>query len=113
MSQIFEQIRSEISFNDVVLYMKGNEQFPMCGFSTAVVKILKTLGVKFKVIDVLQDAELREAIKTFTNWPTLPQLYIKGEFVGGCDIVRDMYKAGELQALLNEKGVPFEVSESH
>ena len=112
MSQVFDQIRSEISFNDVVLYMKGNEQFPMCGFSTAVVKILKTLGVQFKAIDVLQDVELREAIKTFTNWPTLPQLYIKGEFVGGCDIVRDMYKAGELQILLNKKGVPFGVAES-
>src|SRR5438876_780653 len=103
MSQVFDQIRNDISTHNVVLYMKGNEKFPMCGFSAAVVQILKTLGVEFKVVDVLQDIELREGIKTFTNWPTIPQLYIKGEFVGGCDIVREMYETGELQDFLAGK----------
>lgn len=105
MSPIFDQIRNEITSHDVVLYMKGNDKFPMCGFSAAVVQILKSLGVEFKTIDVLQDAELREGIKTFTNWPTIPQLYLKGEFVGGCDIVREMHETGELQTLLSEKRI--------
>ena len=105
MSQIFEQIRADLAANDVVLYMKGDEKMPMCGFSSAVVQILKTLGVEFKAINVLQSEELREGIKIFTNWPTVPQLYIKGEFVGGCDIVREMYQDGELQALLDAKGI--------
>ncbi len=107
MSKIFDQIQNDIASNDVVLYMKGNEKFPMCGFSATVVQILKTLGVEFKAIDVLQDAELREGIKSFANWPTIPQLYIKGEFMGGCDIIREMYQAGELQVLLCEKGITF------
>jgi monothiol glutaredoxin len=107
MSQTFDRIQDEIASNDVVLYMKGNEKFPMCGFSGAVVQILKTIGINFKAIDVLQDAELREGIKAFTNWPTIPQLYIKGEFIGGCDIVREMYETGELKALLSEKGIAF------
>lgn len=107
MSQTFDQIKSDITSNDVVVYMKGNEKFPMCGFSGTVVQILKTLGVEFKAIDVLQDEELREGIKAFTNWPTIPQIYIKGEFIGGCDIVREMYQTGELQALLSEKGIAF------
>lgn len=105
MSQIFEQIRTDIASNDIVLYMKGNEKFPMCGFSSTVVQILKRLEVPFKAIDVLQSMELREGIKEFTNWPTLPQLYVKGEFMGGCDIVREMYEAGELENLLVEKGI--------
>ncbi len=105
MSLIFDQIRKEIEANDVVLFMKGNEKFPMCGFSASVVQILNTLGLTFKAIDVLQDSELREGIKTFTNWPTIPQLYIKGEFVGGCDIVREMYQTGELQTFLSDKGI--------
>jgi len=105
MSEIFDQIQSDITSHDVVVYMKGNEKFPMCGFSSTVVQILKTLGVEFKAIDVLQNAELREGIKAFTNWPTIPQLYLKGEFIGGCDIVREMYETGELQALLSEKGI--------
>lgn len=105
MTQIFEQIRSDLASHDVVLYMKGNEKMPLCGFSSAVVQILKTLEVEFKVIDVLKDEVLREGIKTFTNWPTIPQLYIKGEFIGGCDILREMYQAGELQALLAAKGI--------
>ncbi|EKE09161.1 MAG: hypothetical protein ACD_16C00209G0008 [uncultured bacterium] len=105
MSQTFDQIKNDISSHDVVLYMKGNAQFPMCGFSATVVHVLNALGVNFKAIDVLQDNDLREGIKIFTNWPTLPQLYIKGEFVGGCDIVREMYETGELQKFLSDKGL--------
>ncbi len=105
MSTIFDQIQNDISSHDVILYMKGNEKFPMCGFSATVVQILKKLGIDFKAVDVLQDMELREGIKAFTNWPTIPQLYIKGEFIGGCDITREMYQTGELQALLLEKGI--------
>lgn len=105
MSQIFDQIQKEITTHDVVLYMKGNEKFPMCGFSAAVVQILKSLKIEFKTVDVLQDMALREGIKAFTNWPTIPQLYIKGEFIGGCDIVREMYQSGELQTLLSEKEI--------
>ncbi len=105
MSQIYDQIQNDISTNDVVLFMKGNAQFPMCGFSAAVVQILKALEIDFKAIDVLQNPELREGIKEFTNWPTIPQLYVKGEFIGGCDIVKEMYQSGELQELLSEKGI--------
>lgn len=105
MSQTFDQIREDISSHDIVLYMKGNAQFPMCGFSAAVVQILNTLEVNFKAVDVLKDSELREGIKSFTNWPTIPQLYVKGEFIGGCDIVREMYETGELQKLLADKGI--------
>ena len=105
MSLVFEKIQKDINSHDVVLYMKGNDKFPMCGFSGTVVQLLKRLGVEYKTIDVLQDADLREGIKTFANWPTIPQLYIKGEFVGGCDIVREMYETGELQAFLSEKGI--------
>lgn len=105
MSQIIDQIQKDISSHDVVLFMKGNDKFPMCGFSATVVQILKKLGVEFKAVDVLQDQELREGIKAFTNWPTIPQLYIKGEFIGGCDIVKEMYQAGELQDLLSQKGI--------
>ncbi len=107
MSQTFDQIKNDIASYDVVLYMKGNEKFPMCGFSATIVQILKTLGVEFKAIDVMQNANLREDIKAFTNWPTIPQLYIKGEFIGGCDIVREMYQAGELQTLLADKGIAY------
>ena len=105
MANILDQIRNDIASHEVVLYMKGNEKFPMCGFSAAVVQNLKALAVEFKAIDVLQDSELREEIKAFANWPTIPQLYIKGEFIGGCDIAREMYQTGELQALLTEKGI--------
>ncbi len=103
---VFERIRGEIDANDVVLFMKGTPVFPQCGFSAAVVQVLAHLGVKFKGIDVLQDPGLRQGVKDFSNWPTVPQLYVKGEFVGGCDIVREMAEAGELEALLAEKGVP-------
>lgn len=103
--EIHDWIRRTIANNDVVLFMKGTKQFPQCGFSSQVVQILNHLGVEFEDINVLEDMGVREGIKTFTNWPTVPQLYIKGEFVGGCDIVREMFQAGELQQLLSEKGI--------
>ena len=102
---VFERIRQEIGQNDIVLYMKGSPVFPQCGFSAAVVQVLSELGVKFKGIDVLTDPSLRQGIKEFSQWPTIPQLYVKGEFVGGCDIIREMYGSGELQQLLNSKGI--------
>ncbi len=102
---VFDRIRKDISASDVVLYMKGTAVFPQCGFSAAVVQILSQLGVPFKDVNVLEDSELRQGIKDFTSWPTIPQLYVKGEFVGGCDIVREMYMAGELQDLLASKGL--------
>ncbi len=102
---IFDRIRDDLAKNDVVIYMKGTGVFPQCGFSAAVVQVFSQLGVPFKDVNVLEDPELREAIKDFTNWPTLPQVYIKGEFIGGCDITREMYASGELQALLKEKGI--------
>ena len=98
-----ESIKDEIKNNDVVLFMKGSPMFPQCGFSAAVTGILTSMDVKFKGIDVLQNMELREGIKQFSNWPTIPQLYINGEFVGGCDIIREMADSGELQELLDEK----------
>ncbi len=104
---VTERIKRDIEDNDVVLYMKGTPVFPQCGFSAAVVQVLSHMGVKFKGIDILVDPALRQGIKDFSNWPTIPQLYVKGEFVGGCDIVRDMYEQGELQSLLKEKGVAF------
>ena len=102
---VFTRIRREIDDNPVVLFMKGTPMFPQCGFSAAVVQVLTNCGVKFKGIDVLTDPSLREGIKQFSNWPTLPQVYVRGEFIGGCDIVREMYEAGELQKLLEEKQV--------
>jgi len=104
---VAERIKRDISDNDVVLYMKGTPVFPQCGFSAAVVQVLSHMGVKFKGIDILVDPALRQGIKDFSNWPTIPQLYVKGEFVGGCDIVRDMYETGELQDMFKEKGVAF------
>lgn len=105
MQKVFDQIQQTISDNDVVLYMKGSQDMPQCGFSATVSHILKTLGVNFVDIDILRDAELRQAIKEFSDWPTIPQLYIKGEFIGGCDIVKEMFQAGELQEMLREKGI--------
>lgn len=102
---VFVRIRREVEENPVVLFMKGTPMFPQCGFSAAVVEVLSRLGVKFKGIDVLADPSLREGIKQYTNWPTIPQLYVRGEFVGGCDIVREMYESGELQQLFEEKQV--------
>ncbi len=100
-----DQIKDLIEKNDVVLFMKGVPQAPQCGFSAAVVQVLSQVGVPFAAVNVLQDPLIREGIKEFSNWPTIPQLYIKGEFVGGCDIVREMFQAGELTALLAEKGI--------
>jgi monothiol glutaredoxin len=99
------RIDNEVKSEDVVLFMKGTPQFPMCGFSGQVVQILNYIGVPFKGVNVLEDQEIREGIKAYSNWPTIPQLYVKGEFVGGCDITREMFQAGELQQLLAEKGV--------
>ncbi len=107
---VFERIKKEITDNDVVLYMKGTAVFPQCGFSAAVVQVLSQLGVAFKDVNVLEDATIRQGIKDFTQWPTIPQLYIKGEFVGGCDIVKEMFISGELQDLLREKGVAFKAA---
>ncbi len=102
---VFERIKQEITDNDVVVFMKGTPVFPQCGFSATVVQVLTHLGVRFKGIDVLQDPGLRQGVKDFTSWPTIPQLYVKGEFVGGCDIIREMFQSGELQQLLDEKGI--------
>jgi monothiol glutaredoxin len=105
MPNTHDQIAEAVAANDVVLYMKGTPVFPQCGFSAAVVEVLTKLGVKFQAFDVLADPELRQAIKEFANWPTIPQLYVKGEFIGGCDIVREMFASGELKELLTEKGI--------
>ncbi len=101
-----EQIKQNVDGNDVVLFMKGTKQFPMCGFSGQVVQILEYLGTPYKDVNVLDDDGVRNGIKEFSNWPTIPQLYVKGEFVGGCDIVREMFQAGELQQLFASKGLP-------
>ncbi|WP_420546855.1 Grx4 family monothiol glutaredoxin [Curvivirga sp.] len=101
----FEQIESEINENDVVLFMKGTPVFPQCGFSAAVVQVLNHVGVPFKGINVLEDMDVREGIKEYSSWPTIPQLYIKGEFIGGCDIVREMFETGELSQAFTDKGV--------
>jgi monothiol glutaredoxin len=102
---VFAEIKSKIDAAPVVLFMKGNPMFPQCGFSARVVQILKHSGVNFASVNVLEDPEIRDGIKAFSDWPTIPQLYVKGEFVGGCDIVTEMFQSGELQALLAEKGV--------
>ena len=103
---VFDQIKKDITENDVVLYMKGTKTMPQCGFSGVVAQVLERLGIEnYKDVNVLADPQLREGIKEFTNWPTIPQLYVKGEFVGGCDIVREMFQSGELAAMLEEKGV--------
>lgn len=106
----FDRIQAEIDANPVVLYMKGTPVFPQCGFSARVVQILSHVGVPFKGVNVLEDMEIREGIKAFSNWPTIPQLYVKGEFVGGCDIVTEMFQAGELETMLAEKGVTTKTS---
>ena len=103
-----DRIASEIAANNVVLFMKGSPVFPQCGFSAATVQILSNLGVKYKAIDVLKDPEIRQGIKEFSNWPTIPQLYVKGEFVGGCDILKEMYEADELAPFFAERGIVLE-----
>ncbi|MEI2383913.1 Grx4 family monothiol glutaredoxin [Breoghania sp. JC706] len=105
MSGIQDWIANEVKTNDVVLFMKGTPAFPQCGFSGQVVQILDYLGVTYKGINVLEDADLRQGIKDYSSWPTIPQLYVKGEFVGGCDIVREMFQAQELQQVFTDKGI--------
>ena len=110
MSNVQERIKKLIADNPVVLFMKGTPQFPQCGFSGQVVQILDYLGAPIVGVNVLEDAEIRQGIKEFANWPTIPQLYIKGEFVGGCDIIREMFSTGELVELFQTKGVPVAVT---
>jgi monothiol glutaredoxin len=105
MSDVANRIKEEITTNDVVLFMKGTPVFPQCGFSAAVVEVLEHLGVRFKGVNVLVDPAIRQGIKEFSDWPTIPQLYVKGEFVGGCDIIREMYETGELGQVFKDKGV--------
>ena len=102
---ISERIQADVTSNDVMLYMKGTPMFPQCGFSARVIQILTHMGVPFQSANVLEDPELREGIKQFSQWPTVPQLYVKGEFVGGCDIVMEMFQSGELETLLKDQGV--------
>jgi monothiol glutaredoxin len=102
---VAQRIKDDISSNDVVLYMKGTPVFPMCGFSAAVVQVLGHMGVKFKGINVLEDPSIRQGIKDFSNWPTIPQLYVKGEFVGGADIVKEMFQSGELKTHMADQGL--------
>lgn len=105
MSDVHELIDSEVKSNDVVLFLKGTPQFPQCGFSGQVVQVLDYLGVEYRAVNVLADADFRQGIKDYSNWPTIPQLYVKGEFIGGCDIIREMFQAGELQTLLSDNGI--------
>ncbi|MGH6828544.1 MAG: Grx4 family monothiol glutaredoxin [Rhizomicrobium sp.] len=105
MPDVRARIAEDVSNNDVLLFMKGTPVFPQCGFSSMAVQILSQLGVQFKAVDVLADPEVRQGIKEFSNWPTIPQLYVKGEFVGGADILREMYEGGELQPFLTERGI--------
>ncbi len=100
-----ERIQTEVDSNDVLLFMKGTPVFPQCGFSAAVVQVLSHLQIKFNSVNVLEDMDIREGIKHYSDWPTIPQLYVKGEFVGGCDIIREMFETGELSSFLEEKGV--------
>jgi monothiol glutaredoxin len=105
MSNIFKIIQSIVDENDVVLFMKGSKDFPQCGFSATTSHILSQLGVNYKDINVLEDMDIRQGIKEFSDWPTIPQLYIKGEFIGGCDIIKEMHEAGEIQEIIKEKGL--------
>ena len=105
MVDVSESIKTEIKSSDVVLFMKGTPVFPMCGFSAAIVQVLSEIGVKFNSVNVLDSDEIREGIKKFSNWPTIPQLYVKEEFIGGCDIVKEMHETGELMELFNSRGI--------
>ena len=105
MVDVSENIINEIKSSDVVLFMKGTPVFPMCGFSAAIVQVLSDIGVKFNSVNVLDSDEMREGIKKFSNWPTIPQLYVKEEFIGGCDIIREMHESGELIELFNSRGI--------
>jgi len=102
MSDVFDRIRNTVEKNRIVIFMKGNRHFPQCGFSASTIEIFQALGAPFETVDVLQDMEIREGVKQFTKWPTIPQVFIDGKFVGGCDIVREMYDSGELQPLVKQ-----------
>ncbi len=104
-----EAIETEVKNGEVVLFMKGTPVFPQCGFSAAVVQVLNHIGVKFKGVNVLEDDGLRQGIKEYSNWPTIPQLYVKGEFIGGCDIIREMFETGELMETLSTKGIDVQI----
>ncbi len=110
MASAFDRIKSDIDANDIVLFMKGTPGMPQCGFSATVVQILDHVGAKYKGVNVLADNEIRQGIKDFSNWPTIPQLYVKGEFVGGCDIIREMFESGELRPFMEEKGIKLEAA---
>jgi monothiol glutaredoxin len=101
-------IQQAVTGNDVLLFMKGTPTFPQCGFSSVVVQVLDYLGVEYQAVNVLEDQDIREGIKTFSQWPTIPQLYVKGEFVGGCDIVKEMFESGELRTFMSDKGIATE-----
>lgn len=101
-----DKIKKTVTENDVVLYMKGNPTFPQCGFSSTVVQILDYIGTEYASVNVLDDPEIRQGIKEYNNWPTIPQVFVKGEFIGGCDILREMFETGELRDLMTQKGVP-------
>ena len=103
---VFAEIQAQIDASPVMLFMKGTPMFPQCGFSARVIQILKHTGVPFKTVNVLENPEIRDGIKSFSNWPTIPQLYVKGEFVGGCDIITEMFQSGELTTLFAENGIP-------
>ena len=102
---VHDQIKSTVESNDVVLYMKGTPTFPQCGFSSTVVQVMDYLGADYHAVNVLEDPEIRQGIKDYNNWPTIPQVFVKGEFIGGCDIVREMFETGELKQFLTEKGI--------
>jgi monothiol glutaredoxin len=110
MSDVQARIAEEVKSNDVLLFMKGTPGFPQCGFSAVTVQILSHIGAKFKAVNVLDDPEIREGIKTYSNWPTIPQLYVKGEFVGGCDIIKEMFEQEELVPFLEQHGVTLETA---
>ncbi|MEL6828089.1 MAG: Grx4 family monothiol glutaredoxin [Pseudomonadota bacterium] len=107
---VHTSIDNAVKGNDVLLFMKGTPTFPQCGFSSVVVQVLDYLGVEYQAVNVLDDQNVREGIKTYSNWPTIPQLYVKGEFVGGCDIVKEMFEAGELKEFMSEKGIEMEAA---
>jgi monothiol glutaredoxin len=108
--KVHDWIKTTVSANDVVVFMKGTKNFPQCGFSGQVAQVLGYMGVDYKDVNVLDDAGIRDGIKTFSDWPTIPQLYVKGEFIGGCDIIREMFQQGELSALFDDKGVAYDKS---
>lgn len=107
---VSDRIKADVESNDIVLFMKGTPAVPQCGFSATVIHILDQVGVKYKAVNVLADPEIRNGIKEFSNWPTIPQLYVKGEFVGGCDILKEMFENGELRPFLEEQGIPLQAA---